>query len=248
MNAAGGTVRTVRRMVDTPLPPVSVVMPAYQLGTVIRDNVETVAAAVPAGSEIIVVDDGSDDDTATQAASADVPNLMVLTHTVNRGKGAALRTGGLAAAKEIVVLIDGDLDLPADQIAGMLERFDGLDVLVGTKRHDMGGGRYPLKRRVLSAVFRFVTKVLFRLPVSETQTGLKLFRRDVLHDALVELSTSRYAFDLELLVRARRAGATIGETPVRLRVGAASGSLQAGTLVQMALDTFRILWWTWTTP
>ncbi|HDH26612.1 MAG TPA: glycosyltransferase family 2 protein [Actinobacteria bacterium] len=229
--------------------PISVVMPAYQLGSSIHHNILEVASVLEAlpGSEIIVVDDGSTDDTFAQAtkAAGEAAAVRVLRHDTNLGKGGALRTGGLAAERPVVVLLDGDLDLPPDQIPDLVETLSerDLDVLVGTKRYGMSGGRYPWKRRLLSGVFRLVIRILFRLQVSETQTGLKLFRRDVLQAVLPDLTVTRYAFDLELLVRADRYGARIGEVPVALRVGASSAPLSMSTLWEMGRDTFKIFWW-----
>jgi glycosyltransferase involved in cell wall biosynthesis len=220
-------------------------MPAYQLGDHIRDNVLRVAVVLESmpGSEIIVVDDGSTDDTYAQASAAG--SARVVRHEVNLGKGAALRTGAMEATTPTIVLLDGDLDLPPEQLPDIVDTFfeSDLDLLVGTKRYGMSGGRYPLKRRLLSAIFRIVTRVLFRLHVSETQTGLKVLRRDVAQSIMPELEVTRYAFDLELLVRAQRRGAKIGEVPVALRVGASSSPLSISTLWEMARDTLRIFWW-----
>jgi glycosyltransferase involved in cell wall biosynthesis len=220
-------------------------MPAYQLGTSIRNSILRVASVLEGmpGSEIIVVDDGSTDDTYAQAASAGV--ALVLRHEVNMGKGAASRTGAMAATTPTVVFLDGDLDLPPEQLPDIVDTFlqGDLDVLVGTKRYGMSGGRYPLKRRFLSAVFRVVTRVLFRLHVSETQTGLKVLRRGFAQSIMPDLEVTRYAFDLELLVRAQRLGAKIGEIPVALRVGASSSPLSMSTLWEMARDTLHILLW-----
>jgi glycosyltransferase involved in cell wall biosynthesis len=224
---------------------ISVVMPAYQLGASIRDNVLRVASVLESmpGSEIIVVDDGSADETFAQATAADA--ALVLRHDVNLGKGAASRTGAMAATTPVVVFLDGDLDLPPEQLPDVVDIFleRDLDVLVGTKRYGMSGGRYPLKRKLLSAVFRIVTRVLFRLNVSETQTGLKVFTRELAQSVLPDLRVTRYAFDLELLVRSQRRGARIGEIPVALRVGASSSPLSVSTLWEMGRDTLRIFWW-----
>ncbi len=222
-------------------------MPAYQLGGTIRANVTRVLTVLETmeDSEIIVVDDGSTDDTFEEARALSSKRVRLLRHEANQGKGAASRTGAMAASKPIIVFLDGDLDLPPEQIPDVVDTFlqRDLDVLVGTKRYGMTGGRYPFKRRLLSGVFRLVTKVLFRLDVSETQTGLKVFARDVARAVLPDLRITRYAFDLELLVRAQRAGARIGEVPVALRVGASSAPLSIATLWEMGRDTFRIFWW-----
>ncbi len=225
---------------------VSVVLPAYRLGEHIAANLVEVAAALP-GAQIVVVDDGSDDNTYEQAqqSTTRLPRVSVIRHDQNRGKGAALQTGTAAAEESIVVFLDADLDLPPAQLPGLLEVFGerGADVLVGTKQTQMSGGRYPWKRRALSLVFSFVTRILFRLPVDETQTGLKIFRRSVLDEVFTDLRIFGYAFDLELLVRAHRAGFRLTQVPVDLRVGASSAPLRLSTLWEMGRDTVRILLW-----
>lgn len=227
-------------------PAVSVVLPAYRLGDTIAANVAAVAAAVP-GAQIVVVDDGSDDDTYAEAlrAAATLTRTLVVRHHENQGKGAALRTGTGSAEGSTVVFLDGDLDLPPAQLPGLLSFFaeSDADVLVGAKQRGMSDGRYPWKRRALSRLFSLVTRALFRLPVDETQTGLKIFRRDVLDKVFADLQVIGYAFDLELLVRAHRAGFRIIQAPVDLRVGASSQPLHMSTLWEMGRDTLRILAW-----
>jgi glycosyltransferase involved in cell wall biosynthesis len=210
-----------------------------------------VAAVLP-GAQIVVVDDGSEDDTHEQAlqAATRLPRTMVIRHEQNQGKGAALRTGSAAAEGSTVVFLDGDLDLPPAQLPSLLELFAerDADVLVGAKQPGMSGGRYPWKRRALSRVFSLVTRALFRLPVDETQTGLKIFRRNVLQQIFADLRVFGYAFDLELLVRAHRAGFRLTQAPVALRVGASSEPLRLATLWEMGRDTFRILLWSFRRP
>ena len=230
---------------------ISVVMPAYRLGDQIAENVAAVGAALP-GAQIIVVDDGSDDTTFEQAetASAEESRVRVLKHAANRGKGAALQTGTAASTEPVVVFLDADLDLPPAQLPALLKLFfeSAADVLVGAKQPGMQGGRYPWKRRALSRLFSFVTRVLFRLPIDETQTGLKIFKRAVLDQVFADLQVFGYAFDLELLVRSHRAGFRIIQAPVDLKVGASSAPLRLSTLWEMGRDTLRIFRWSRARP
>jgi glycosyltransferase involved in cell wall biosynthesis len=225
---------------------ISVVLPAYRLGDQIAGNITAVSTALP-GAQIIVVDDGSDDNTyeRAQATSAKPSRVVVLQHPVNRGKGAALQSGTTAATEPIVVFLDGDLDLPPAQVPELLALFteNDADVLVGAKQPGMRGGRYPWKRRALSRLFSFITRVLFRLPIEETQTGLKIFKRPVLDQIFADLQVFGYAFDLEILVRAHRAGFRIIQAPVELKIGASSEPLRVSTLWEMGRDTLRIFWW-----
>jgi glycosyltransferase involved in cell wall biosynthesis len=230
-------------------PTVSVVLPAYQLGSVIAANVERVASVLAAlSAEIIVVDDGSTDQTRSEAlrATASIPKASVLSHPVNRGKGQALFTGARAATGDLIVFLDADLDLPPEQLPDLLAGMGETDVLVGAKRDSMAAGRYPLIRRVLSRLFSLATVGLFRLTVTETQTGLKIFRRNVLELVIPQMRIDGYAYDLEMLVRAQRAGFKLTQTPVELGPGASTASLRGGMLWQMARDTARLQWWVWT--
>ncbi len=225
---------------------VSILMPAYNLAGSIGANVDRVVQATRSlsGVEIVVADDGSHDATRAEAvaAAARLDGVTVVGHTPNRGKGAALQAAFAASSAETIVFLDGDLDLPPEQIPAFLDRFHeaGTDVLVGTKRTAMDAGRYPFLRRVLSKAFSLVIRLLFRLPVGETQTGLKAFRRSPLVEVLPGLKVKRYTFDLELLVALKRNRATMTEAPVELVAGASDTGVSVGTLWEMGRDTFRI--------
>jgi glycosyltransferase involved in cell wall biosynthesis len=224
---------------------ISILMPAHQLESSIADNIDRVAAVIVGweDSEIIVVDDGSTDDTRGFAdkAAASSGNISVVGYDTNRGKGGALKEGFRHAVGETIVFLDADLDLPPEQLPAFIGQFQelGVDALVGAKRSAMVPGRYPALRRVLSVTFAAVNRVLFRLPVRETQTGLKVFRRQALESTLPNLQTTRYAFDLELLVRIRKAGGSMAQAPVTLASGS-SGGLSLGTLWEMGRDTIKI--------
>jgi glycosyltransferase involved in cell wall biosynthesis len=224
---------------------VSILMPAHQLESSIGANVERVAAVVSGwpDAEIIVIDDGSTDDTRGFAdkAAATTDTVSVIGYDTNRGKGGALQEGFLQAKGKTIVFLDAALDLPPEQLPGFLDRFHGLgvDALVGAKRSAMVPGRYPTPRRFLSVAFAAMNRLMFRLPVLETQTGLKAFKREALESTLPHLQTLRYAFDLELLVRIRKTGGSMAETPVTLAPGSSSG-LSISTLWEMGRDTIMI--------
>jgi glycosyltransferase involved in cell wall biosynthesis len=229
-------------------PDLSVVLPAYNLGPVIADNLQRVAKALaPLGTvEIVVVDDGSVDRTFQEAAgvAADLPMTRIIRHDVNRGKGEALFTGARATTAELVLFLDADLDLPPEQVPPLVEQMDGVDLLVGAKRKSMADGRYPLARRVLSRIFALLTVGLFRLPVSESQTGLKILRRPVIEEVLPQMRIRGYAYDLEMLLRSHRQGMTLKEVAVELGETASTAPLRMRMLWQMGRDTFRLWWWT----
>lgn len=225
---------------------VSIVMPAFNLEGAIGANIDrtVVATAALVDPEIIVVDDGSVDATMAEAeaAAARYDHVTVVGHHPNRGKGAALRSGFRETSGAIVVFLDGDMDLPPEQVPEFVAKLEdsGVDALVGAKQEAMEPGRYPLVRRILSRTFAGTIKLLFRLPVSETQTGLKAFRREPLGDVIPGLRVMRYTYDLELLVFMHRRGYRIAEAPVELAEGASSGGVSVRTLWEMGRDTLRI--------
>jgi glycosyltransferase involved in cell wall biosynthesis len=216
-------------------------MPAYQLGDSIYGSIHRVREVMPE-AEVLVVNDGSDDRTGAEAerAASELSGVRVLHHAVNRGKGRAVVTGAAGAGGDVIVFLDGDLDIPVEQVPGLLDQAGDYDILVGTKHGSMTGATYPWKRRVLSRIFATAIKVLFRLPVTETQTGLKILNRGAAEALFPMLVVNGYAYDLELLVRARKAGYRIGEAPVFLAEGASSGSLRAGMLWELLRDTLRV--------
>lgn len=228
-------------------PDLSVVLPAYNLGPAIGANIAQVAEALrPIGTvEVVVVDDGSVDRTFQEAsqAVAPLPHARVLRHEVNRGKGEALFTGARVTSADLVLFLDADLDLPPEQVPALLGQMEGIDVLVGAKRASMSEGRYPWARRILSRIFAVATVGVFRLPVKETQTGLKILRRQVVEDILPQVRIHGYAYDLELLLRSHRSGFGLKEVPVELGPGASTAPLRLGMLWQMGRDSARLWWW-----
>jgi hypothetical protein len=108
----------------------------------------------------------------------------------------------------------------------------------------MAEGRYPLARRVLSRIFALLTVGIFRLPVSESQTGLKILRRSVIEDVLPQMRIHGYAYDLEMLLRSHRLGMRLKEVAVELGETASTAPLRLRMLWQMGRDTLRLWWWT----
>jgi glycosyltransferase involved in cell wall biosynthesis len=202
-------------------PRLSVLIPAYNEGRVI---VQTLAAAreslAALDFEVIVVDDGSRDETHTlvqRVAEADA-RVTAIRCDLNRGKGRALREGFAHARGERVAFLDADLDLHPRQLCDLMRVMDQTQaaVVIGSKLHPGSRVEYPLGRRVLSRGYFLVIRLLFGLPVLDTQTGIKLFRREVLADLLPQVTIEGFAYDLQLLVLAHQRGYRIESAPIEL--------------------------------
>jgi glycosyltransferase involved in cell wall biosynthesis len=199
----------------------SVLMPAHDEGAGIYDNIAETLKILEGGSrdyEIIVIDDGSFDNTYEEASrfAAHNPSVKLIRNHTNLGKGGALREGFGLSKGDLIVFIDADLDLHPRQLQVFFDymRNEDADVVIGSKRHPQSKLFYPLHRKVVSTVYFFLVKLLFRLPIHDTQTGLKLFKREVLEKVFPQMLVKKFAFDLELLVLSHKHGYKIAEAPV----------------------------------
>jgi glycosyltransferase involved in cell wall biosynthesis len=235
----------------------SVIVPAYNEGFHIYENLLKICNALARTRfEIVVVDDGSVDDTFAECKRAAKVNRSIkpLQLKQNVGKGASLFRGFEKARGEVIAFLDADLEIAPHHIVKLLAvmRKEKADVVAGVK--DPGANRFPLPRQFVSWLYRQSVSFLFGLEITDTQTGIKLFKREVLEDAIPRMSVSRFAFDLELLVAASRFGYKIVEAPVEVtyvRKGG-MGRMKFGALFATFLDTlgiyFRASFWRWLEP
>jgi predicted glycoside hydrolase/deacetylase ChbG (UPF0249 family) len=227
----------------------SVVVPAYNEAAHLAGNMERLLACLGASGrriEVLIVDDGSTDgsgDVAQRLAAAD-ERVRAFRHHRNRGKGRALATGVAHAAEDVIVLLDADLEIPPEDVLPLVERLEqsGADVAVGSKYHPGATLQWPLYRRALSRAYHVVTALLFRLPLRDTQTGLKAIRRRVARSLVPRLRARRFAWDLELLLLAHRDGRRFVTGPVHVRPASRASRVGWGGALQAGIDTVRI-WW-----
>jgi len=220
----------------------SVVVPAYREGPTIYAALGLLLDSLRALGrpfEVIVVSDGSDDDTVAEALRHGPP-VRVCQYDEQRGKGHAVRFGINEAQGEFIAFIDADMELHPDAIAGLLARVEaGADAAIASKRHPESVVDYPLFRRVQSGVYQWVIRRLFSLHLTDTQAGLKVFRASAVKRAAAPLESDGFAFDLELLVALQHQGSKIVEGPVRLNYQfATTTTLRAAA--DVLVDTARI--------
>ncbi len=224
---------------------VAVVVPYFNPGEVVATTLrrlDAVLAGTGRPYQIIAVADGCTDGSDRLVERMALPTVHALCLPTNRGKGAAIRAGFAASHAELVGFLDADGDLDPALLPRLLAAMDDVDVDValGSKRHPESIVRTSTRRRIWSWGYRRLVRVLFRLDVGDTQTGIKLLRGNVVDDLLPYLVEDRFAFDLELFVvaRARRHTSWV-ELPITLgRPERSTVSWRA--VVRTLGDTLRI--------
>jgi glycosyltransferase involved in cell wall biosynthesis len=231
---------------------ISVIMPVYNGEKFIVTNVTKVRELLESYQgvnlitdfEIVVVDDGSKDNTLRlikESFSQD-KRIVIVQNIINQGKGFALKNGFFSSSGDIVVLIDSDLDIPPEQIKNLITEYKkGYDIVISSKFEKGSELKYPILRRIISFIYYITIKILFGLPIRDTQTGLKLFKREVLELCLSRMVVKRFAFDLELLLIAHRYNFTIKTVPVKINYHS-SGFVSPSVLLMSFIDTISIFY------
>lgn len=199
------------------------ILPAYNEGDTIEKvvkKVDRVFGQMKVEYELIVVDDGSMDDTRRKAVDCALGNghVRVVVNHRNMGKGYAIKTGFSQAGGDVVVFMDSDLEVDPDQIGQYVRALKQGDLVVASKWHPQSHVETPLMRKFLSHGFNVLVKLLTGLRVRDTQTGLKALRREVAESLFSKLAVNRFAFDVELLTVASLYGLRVVELPVDIRM------------------------------
>jgi len=207
----------------SPFVDLSIVIPAYNEAQRLPPTLDRVArflATLPLRSEIIVVDDGSKDDTCgvVERAMAQIPTLRLVRQTPNRGKGAAVRMGMLAARGQIRVMCDADCSMPPEQLPRLLAPVTACKAEIAIGSRYAEGARTDVKQPLYRVLWsRLCNKVIQRslVPgVRDTQCGFKAFTAEAARDLFSRGRIDGWAFDLEILALARRRGFAIAEIGV----------------------------------
>ena len=223
----------------------SVVVPAYNEGAGLPAALDEIAAALQALGrpwEIVVVDDGSTDDTVAVArrVAAERANVRVVQNGSNLGIGGALRNGVREARLELVTIVPADIAFDLARLSDMLAAMEGADVLVCLRsdRRDSS-----LFRKVVSQVYIGLVQRLFALPLQQFNY-IHVYRRAIFERVAYE--SNGVFFHAELLIRARDAGFVLREFPLEYRprrAGAAKGA-RLRTIWRTFRDLVRF-WWRW---
>src|SRR5437868_10029579 len=225
-------------------PAFSAVIPAFneanRIGETLRLTLDYLVRYSPQ-TELIVVNDGSTDSTGAVAREV-LKTAQIQTHLFenfpNRGKGAAVRKGLLAATRPIGLFFDADLSTPLEEVPKVIEPIAGgeVDVAFGSRGLDRSliGTRQSWRREQGGRVFNLIVRLATGLPFWDTQCGFKAFRLDVSRPILQAAHIDGFAFDVELLYRAQRAGLRLREIPVRW-------NHSEGSKIELVRDSMRML-------
>ncbi len=229
-----------------PAPDLSVVVPFYNPGDRLEPTVRDLVRVLDEAGcsfEVIAVSDGSTDGSERSIEDLD-PRVRSVIFPENQGKGQALRVGMGRSTGRRIGFIDADGDIPPALMAQFFATsIEGdRDIVIGSKSHPRSANRSGGARRVLSGLWQVITRVLFQLPVRDSQVGIKLFRADVVHQVLPHTSMRGFSFDLEFLVLAHDLGhRTITECPIVLgdRIGS---TVSIRRVTQMGSDLLVLFW------
>lgn len=229
----------------------SVIIPCYKQESIVYASIKRVESVLKTFDfpyEIIVVIDGVVDKTYERAKQLQSATVKVVKYQMNHGKGYALRYGMARSRGSVIAFIDCGTDLDPMGLKMLLAHYEwyDADIVVGSKWHPVSLVTYPWWRVILSRGYGLFVKLLFHLRVSDTQLGMKLFRRDVLEDVLPRLLVKKYAFDIEMLAVANRIGYTrIFEAPVELHWREIESSISKSlfrSIWEMFADTLAVFY------
>ena len=203
---------------------VSLVIPMYNESSIIEGAIKTFSEYLKSKYEdweLIFVDDGSKDGCgdAVRKASEKEPRIRLEGYPDNRGKGCAVRTGMLAAKGDIVVFTDCDNAYGEDAVGRMIDMFceSKADIIIGSRNLSKDGYKdYTFIRKLMSKTYIKVIGIVAGFKFSDAQSGIKGFRREAAQKVFRNCEVDRFAFDLEAIMIAQKAGFKIEEMPVTI--------------------------------
>lgn len=228
----------------------SVIVPAYKQGKTIKKDLENIIKTLESGLsntdfEVICVVDGKLDNTFNEALRIKSKYLKVYTYKTNQGKGYAVRFGMSKAKGKLISFLDAGMDISPKGIMMLMAHLDwyNADIIVGSKKHPASRVNYPFLRKVLSFGYHIGIKLLFNLDIADTQSGIKIFRREVVEKILPRLLVKTYAMDIEMLAVSKYLGfERIYEAPIEVTFSKATSAISWNTSFLMAWDTLAVFY------
>ncbi len=232
---------------------ISIIIPAYNEGKRIQKTLMSVNDYMSKQSydyEILVVNDGSKDNTAeiTRNLAKTVRDLKLIDNRENHGKGWAVRQGMLEARGDLRLFTDADNSTTIEQMAGFLPYFSqGYDIVIGSRQIEGAviAVKQPWSREFLGRIFRLLVRILVPLGVKDSQAGFKMFTARAAQTVFSRQTIFRWAFDVEILTLARKAGLKIKEAPIRW-MNEGQSHVKIKGMIAMLFEVARIRLNLWT--
>ncbi|OGC45104.1 hypothetical protein A2V49_02255 [candidate division WWE3 bacterium RBG_19FT_COMBO_34_6] len=226
---------------------VSIIVPAFKQEKTIKKDLENIYDAMSHTRwdfEIIFVDDGSPDKTFKKARLIKRKNIKFYKYKKNYGKGYAVKYGMARSSGDVIAFIDSGMEINPNSISLILEHmlWYESDIIVASKRHSASKVNYSFMRRIYSWGYFIFIKIFFGLNITDTQSGLKIYKRDVLEKVLPRLLIKQFAFDIELLAVARHLGfSRIHDAPVEMTLNFSNSTFKKWLPLFLDPNILRIL-------
>jgi glycosyltransferase involved in cell wall biosynthesis len=219
----------------------SVVVPVYRAEKFIKKNLEQMKENISGifpNYELIAVIDGELDNSLKEAKK--VSGIKVISFKENQGKGAALKYGFSKCTGDYVTFVDCDMDLPPAQLKNFIPYLSTADLVIGSKRHPFSKIEYPWYRQILSQGFQIYSWLILQVNLRDTQSGLKLIKKEVLDVVMPLVLVKRYAFDVELCFLAQKHGFRMVEAPLNIKYQLTGSGINLKAVIGMFLDVLAI--------
>jgi dolichyl-phosphate beta-glucosyltransferase len=223
---------------------ITILVPAYNEARRIESTLQKILAYAPghfAKNEVVVVDDGSSDGTADLVAKTFGERVRVVRRPERGGKGAAIKSGVMAARGEWILFVDADLSIPIEEVEKLSAFGEEAPIVIGSKRAPGSEIEYPAVRHFLGGIGQTLISVFVVSGFEDTQCGFKLYRADVAKELFQHQRIEGFGFDFEVLFLARRMGHDVREVPIRCahKIG---GTVRLKTYLGV-LEEVAAVWW-----
>ena len=226
----------------------SLIIPVFrQEKTVVKNvqQIQKILDTIRYDYEILVVIDGLVDRSHQLLKNAKIPKTKLIFFHNNQGKAYAIRTGMEKAKGDYIMFMDSGMEIDPNGISMLLEHMEwyNADIIVGSKRHPASHVQYSKQRKILSYGYYYLVKLLFGIKVSDTQAGIKIFKKNVLKKILPLLVEKKFTGDLEILVAAKTNGFNrIFDAPIKLNygIGGITSAATISAIYGIFVDTLAI--------
>ena len=219
----------------------SVIVPVYNGEKFIAKNLEIMQKSFSkyfSDLEIIAVIDGKLDRSMEEAKK--IKGIMVVGYKKNQGKGHALKYGFKYCTGDYITFMDSDMDIHPKQLKNFIPYLATADLVIGSKRHPFSRVQYPWFRKILSKGFQIYSWLILQVRLRDTQSGLKIIKREVLEVVMPLILVKRYAFDLELCFLAQKNGFKTVEAPISIDYQFTGSGINKRAILGMFLDVLAI--------